>query len=370
MSRTLPSTDTDRDRAASAHITTADAGAADGPVSPSPRSVLVIKPRALGDVLLSTIILPNLRAAWPSAHITFLCEPAAQDLVVSHPCVDSVLLFRKSESYPRFLWNLFRTRYDVVIDLFCNPRTAQMTWATRAPFRVGFPMRGRRYAYTHLTTGDPDTMHNAVYNLEALKPLGIPVVTREVRYDPPEASLSWAREYMARLRMSHPRIIAMNPNVSMDIRRWPIPSFAQLADRIHEATGALPLLIYGPGEEPIVEAMRSAMNGPSHVPPLLSIPDLAALLSNCDALVTNNSGPLHIAAAVGTPALVINGSTKAHLQGPYAHNGAVVQADHLDCLGCNLKSCPIGNLCMTELSVDTVFDATLALYHTWVEPSV
>jgi ADP-heptose:LPS heptosyltransferase len=117
------------------------------------------------------------------------------------------------------------------------------------------------------------------------------------------------------------------------------------------------LLPWGPGEERDVELMRAKMHSPPIVPPSTTLLELAALLERCSLMVSNDSGPMHIAAAMGTPVVGIFGPTNPRLQGPYGAKAVTVRNESLDCLGCNLVVCPIGNPCMKDLTVQTVLEA-------------
>jgi ADP-heptose:LPS heptosyltransferase len=105
------------------------------------------------------------------------------------------------------------------------------------------------------------------------------------------------------------------------------------------------------------------MRQPAFIPPATSLLQLAALFEQCAYVVTNDSGPMHIAAASGSHVLGIYGPTRPELQGPYGTGNATIRREGLDCLGCNLTQCTIGNICMTELTVDAVFEAFQKLVH-------
>ena len=110
--------------------------------------ILIIKLRAVGDVLLSTIVTKNLRLAFPSAVIHYLTEPPGREVFHLNPFIDDVLVFDKETmSGAGLIRAVRRRRYDLVIDLFGNPRTALVTWLSRASVRVGYRFRGRSYAY-------------------------------------------------------------------------------------------------------------------------------------------------------------------------------------------------------------------------------
>ncbi len=324
------------------------------------KKILVIKLRAIGDVVLSTVILPNLAAAFRDAEIHFLTERAAAPIVEGNPHVDRVLLFRKGETPTlRFLANLRRERYDVVFDLFCNPRSAFMTQATGAPFRVGYPFRFRAYAYNVHIPFRREVTHNTQFNLNPLERLGIPVTSRTLSI--PSDDSPRVREFLDALRSGGAPVVALNAGGTWESKRWGLENFARLGDMIAERSGARILLLWGPGEERDASEIAGRMRRPAAIAPPTDLRELAALLRGCDALVSNDAGPMHIGAAAGVPTLGIFGPTNPLAQGPYSPLGRFVRREGLDCLGCNLTRCPIGNICMTELGVETVFDAFLTL---------
>ncbi len=321
-------------------------------------SILIIKPRAIGDVLLSTIVTPNLRAAFPNARIDFLTESPAADIISDNPHITDAIIFHpKKDSFFTLLRRLHRQKYDLVFDLFCNPRTAQMTAATGAKFRVGYPFRGRAWAYNVHVPTRADRVHNTQFNLDALRHLSIPITSEEVVFPVPEAVRARMRSLSERYRDREGPLIALNPSGTWQTKRWPLSHFAALGDRLARERGANILLLWGPGEKPDVEHIASLMAHPPHIAPPTTIRELGALLASCDYMISNDSGPMHIAAAVDIPTLGIFGPTNPELQGPWNPHSSWVRLDGLDCLGCNLTRCEIGNICMRDLPVTTVCDA-------------
>ena len=326
------------------------------------RSVLVIKPRAIGDVVLSTVVLPNLRAAFPGARIAFLTERAAGDIVRDNTFVDEPIVFdREKDSFLDLLRRLRRERYDLVFDLFCNPRSAQMTFATGAPVRVGYPFRGRAWAYNVHVETRADRVHNTEFNLDALSALDIPLIERRLCFPLPEDRLERMAAVTAEFRTRGGPLIALNPSGTWGSKRWGLQHFARLGDMLVEALDASIVLLWGPGEEGDVETIRSAMRHPASAAPPTGIGELGALLAQCDYTISNDSGPMHISAAVGTSTLGIFGPTNPLLQGPFGARCAWVRLDGLDCLGCNLTRCEIGNICMRDLTEETVLRAFMNL---------
>lgn len=327
------------------------------------RRILVVKLRAIGDVLLSTVVTRNLREAYPEARIDFVTEPPSRGILDGNPYIDRIIIFRPGRENPlAFFWKLYRARYDLVFDLFCNPRSAQMTFATRAPVRVGYPFRGRAYAYNVRAVTRADRVHNAEFNLDAIRAAGIPTPFRVPVFAIPAEAQQWADSFLGERNPANP-LIALNPSGTWETKRWGLDHFARLADLLHERHRADILLVWGPGEQSDALAIRSRMISPAIVPPATTLKELGALLRRCDFMISNDSGPMHIAAAVGTSVLGIFGPTNPRLQGPLNEKSAWVRNEGLDCLSCNLTACPIGNVCMTRLEVDTVLKAFENMRH-------
>lgn len=320
--------------------------------------ILVIKLRAVGDVVLSSIVLNNIRAAFPSARLEVLTEPASESVVRSHPAVSGVLVFdAKRMSGLDLIRSVRANRYDLIIDLFGNPRTALVTWLSGATHRVGFRFRGRAYAYNHCAEPRGGEVHNTQFNLDALAHVGIPVEDRSVRLHPSEEDRAYVEHFLNDAGLHWKTLVAINTGGGWYTKRWGIDRFAALADRIAETTGWTIILPWGPGQKDEVEDLRSRMKTAAFFPPPTTLLQLTALFERTAYVVSNDSGPMHIAAAAGSRVLGIFGPTRPELQGPFGVQNATVRREGLECLGCNLTSCTIGNLCMTELSVDEVYAA-------------
>jgi heptosyltransferase-3 len=319
--------------------------------------ILVIKLRAIGDVLLSTIVTKNLRDAFPDATIHFLTEPPSRDVLRFNEFLDGVLIFDKQvEGGLDLIRRIRRGKYDLVLDLFGNPRTALLTRLSGARIRVGFHFRGRTYAYNVVVHPRGSIVHNTQFNLDALEALGIDIHDHNVyfRFSPDDEQVvdHFLRETFAPGEF----LVCLNPGGGWYTKRWGLERFASLGDRITEDFKARVVLAYGPGEREDAEKIRSMMKHEAYIPPPTTLLQLGAMLKRCRVLVTNDSGPMHVAAAVGTPVLAIFGPTNPELQGPFGNQHVVVRNEGLTCLGCNYTSCPIGHPCMLELSAETVME--------------
>lgn len=321
--------------------------------------ILIIKLRAIGDVLLSTPVIENLRRAYNSSRIDFLVERDAEDVVKGNPYVDRVIVLDRKRMSSlgeslNFMKGLREGRYDLTIDLFGNPRSALLTLCTGAKLRVGYNFRGRRYAYNLRVEPRGDRVHEVQFNLDALRKIGVPVLTDNPLFPLDDVSKRFARDFFKSQGLEDGFVIGVSPSGGWSAKRWPLEYFAELADQLVKTYGAKILLFWGPGELIRVQRLQSFMTERSWIIPKTTLKQLGALLWRCDLVISNDSGPMHIAAALGTPTTGIFGPTNPQLQGPYGEKHEVVAKEGLLCLGCNKLTCKTSD-CMNLLGPGEVF---------------
>lgn len=334
------------------------------PNTPQPQKILVIKLRAIGDVLLSTVVLPNVREAFPSAAIDMLTEAMSSDVLAGNPDLSDVLVFdARRESGLSLIRRVRKRRYDLVIDLFGNPRSALVALTSGARERVGFRFGWRTCCYTTVVEPRGGEVHNTEFNLDALRAAKIPVRSRTLTFPVGADAVRTADEFFLNAGLEGRFVVALNPGGGWATKRWGTEHYARLGEMLSAEFGAAIVVIWGPGEEKVAAQIRDSMRAPAMLIPRTSLKELAAIVRRCNLMVTNDSGPMHIASAMKTPIVAIFGPTNPQLQGPFGAPHAVVQHLGVLCLGCNLTSCPIGNPCMAELMPDAVFEACREFVH-------
>ena len=328
------------------------------------RRVLVFRHGAAGDLLLSTPALRALRAALPHALIEVLVARGMSGILDGNPDVDHVLeinrrsLRSQTSLYARALLG----RYDCVLDMVSNPRSAILTALTRANVRVGYDLPRRGYAYTHRLPREPVGPKGPVrrYASEAgldfvraigAAPLGLDLTFRVSRAAQ-EAMDRWLEES----RLNGRPMVACLPSGSWVSKTWPAERFAASMDEL--ADQATVLWVWGPGEEPLARRCAAMMRGKSFLAPRTDWQELAALLRRCDLLLCNDSGPKHIAVAIGTPSVTIFGPTHPATWSPPGGPHSSVWAQGLECLHCDQTVCPLPGernmRCMRDVSTDAV----------------
>ena len=331
------------------------------------RRVLVIRHRAAGDLLLTTPALRALRAGLPSARIDVLVSRGMGALLHGNPDVDHVIEIDRSSvvSQLRHYTKLLAGRYDLVLDMVSNPRSAFMTALTRASIRVGFDIPGRSWAYTARVPRDPVGPGGPVVryapeaSLDLVRALGLAprglTLTLGVAAEARERMDAWMRERGLGSRA----IVACLPAGSWSTKTWIPERFSSVMDAMHEEADVV--WLWGPGGEPLARACLNRMKGPSTLAPPTTWGELAALLERASLLVSNDSGPKHAAIALGVPTVTIFGPTNPGAWHPPAGPHAAVEATGLPCLHCNETRCPLPGeqylRCMRDVSVEQVVEA-------------
>jgi ADP-heptose:LPS heptosyltransferase len=344
----------------------------------APPHVLLIRRRYLGDVVLLGSVVRNLRLHWPEARVTILTEApytGIPPLLADAPA--ALALPRGAAAWPGFVRRLRAARFTHVLDFDNTERTALITRLTGAPVRATFDRelivhRWPRL-YTHaatVTNAFYDSHHVTDTYLALPAALGVPIVSREVRLVPPASDLAAAERLAGGPRGSRSRggpKLLVHPGSRSPYRLWPADRFAAVCDRLQDGLGAQIFLISGPGEEALVDAIRrQAQTHLVALKPLTSVGAFAALAATCDAFLCHDSGPMHVAAAVGTPVVALFGSQNATLWRPLGGNHTVLQTP-LPCAcpgaeapGPCVKGDSYRSYCVRRLGVDEVAAAVAA----------
>jgi lipopolysaccharide heptosyltransferase II len=318
------------------------------------KKILCIKPRGIGDILLSTIILSSLKQRFPAAAIHYLTEEFAAPVLYNNPFVEKVLTMGKTE-FP--LWVALRLRkekYDLVLDLWSNPRSAQITFLSGAKYRAGFAYRGRKYAYNIKATSDRGDYHSAEHNLKILEPLGAAVINQKIHYYVSDEENSEAVKVLENLFAPGEQIIGIIPSGGWPSKRCDAEKWVEFCTEINKRSGSRFLILWGPGDEKDADYIVKHLPGYAVLAPATDLRAMSALINNCDMILANDSGPMHISAALGIPTLGIFGPTNPIAHGPYAANSDYINIPDLFCIICNKLECLYNHECMRLLKPEDV----------------
>ena len=344
------------------------------------RRILVIRHRAAGDLLLTTPALRALREGLPGRRIEVLVARGLGQLLEGNPDVDSVIEFdRKGLGSQLGLYGrLARGGYDLVLDLVSNPRSAWMTALTRARVRAGYAIAGREWAYTvavprdPIGPGGPTPRYAPESALDVVRALGLPSrgVDLTLRISPEANDAAERGVRAAGLDPARPIFLCLASG-SWPSKTWIPERFAQVMDELAEEGSVV--WMWGPGERALAERCRGLMRQPSVVAPPMGWQEMGGWMKRSALWVGNDSGPKHVAVALGLPTVTIFGPTHPTTWHPPQGPHRVVLAGGLDCLHCNANDCPLPgdrNLrCMRDVTVEQVVDAARSLVRHSAEAS-
>jgi heptosyltransferase II len=322
-----------------------------------PANLLVIRYSALGDVVLATSVLEPLRARFPSARIEWVTDALYAPLLEGLPEVSRV--HRLAREGPDAAWPMaarLRGRFDVVVDLQHKLRSAVVARAA-APLRTAFRRRSAAQSLLSLFGSDPPLVraHATQLYAEALAPLGV-TGAGPLKVSLPPRAVTLAADA---LQGVEPPAVAIAPGARWATKRWPAERFAAVADAL-AAEGVRIVLCGGPGDRDAFAAFRSAARAPVAADlSFLPVDALAAAIARLQLLVACDSGPVHLATAVGTPVLALFGPTSTTRWGPPPPGRALGLG--LPCAPCSNHGgdyCPEGHhRCLGDLAPEAVLAA-------------
>jgi lipopolysaccharide heptosyltransferase I len=339
----------------------------------TPRRIALLKPSALGDICHALPVLSALRRRFPDAHLTWVVNRAYEPLLAGHPDLDATLPFDRgafrrgpvaaARYAARFAGDLRRRRFDLVIDLQGLLRTGLMCAATGAPRKVGFAdaREGAARFYTHrVAVPDADRTHAVERYWRVARAVGCdgPLAFR-LPVRPAEAD-AVRREFAGLPRPW----LALAVGSRWATKCWPPESFAALAGRAQAAFGGTVLFVGTADDTALSVETGNRLPGPwRDLSGRTTLPRLAAVLAAADAVVGNDTGPLHLAAALGVPCVAPYTCTRVTLHGPYTSMAGGVET-RVACGGSYRKTC--GNMiCMPELTPDRLWPRLAEVLDAW-----
>lgn len=329
-----------------------------------PEKIIIRMPNWIGDLVMATPILTDLRKAYPKAHITAMCRTPISDLLREDQEIDELFCFSKTNRFGRrsdkrdIVEKLKRGQYDLGILLTHSFSSAWWFWLGRVKRRLGYQGNGRSILLTDKIPL-PVNVHqqhlvDTYKNL--LSPLGIPQSTTKPRILLSDKELSEAQTLLKQLGISSRQaLVGINPGAAYGSAKCWLPErFQEVTQRLLKIDNIRIIYFGDQASMPLVKQICQGL--PSSVinlAGLTSLRELAALIKLCTVLLTNDSGPMHIAAALGTPLVALFGSTSEIVTGPY-QTGTVIHK-HVSCSPCYERVCPIDFRCMKKIETSEVY---------------
>ncbi len=328
------------------------------------RHILFIKPSSLGDIVHAMPACAAIHRAYPKARLTWLVKRKWAGLVERIDGVDRVWPVESTlKGWLSQVSPLRAERFDLVVDLQGLFRSAAIGWLGGSSLLVGFAngREGSPWFYSRRVPVPQLEMHAVDRYLLVAKAVGaVESGAPEFRFHIPQTDYEEVDGLLNRSGITpETRWVAMNVSARWPTKRWPAASFAEVADRLQQDGSGAAVMIGAPDERADVAAVIGMMKTPAiDLAGATTVGLLPALLSRASLLITNDSGPMHIAAAVGTPVVALFGPTSAARTGPYGLGHRVLTTE-LSCRPCLSRTCqnPVQLECLTRISPEQVFGA-------------
>jgi len=331
------------------------------------RHILLIKPSSLGDIVHAMPTCMAIRRAYPKARLTWLVKREWAGLVERIDGVDRV--WPIDSTFSGWLSQVSPLRaehFDLVVDLQGLFRSAAIGWCTGTPSLVGFAngREGSSWFYSNRVAVPELEMHAVDRYLLVAKAVGaVEPCGPEFRFRMQQTDHDEVDRLLSRAGVRPGTSwVAMNVSARWPTKRWPVASFAEVADRLQQEGWGAVVMIGGPDERADVAAVQGMMKTSAiDLAGAATVGMLPALLSKASLLITNDSGPMHIAAAVGTPVVALFGPTSAARTGPYGTGHQVLTAQ-VPCRPCFSRSChnSVQMECLKTVSPQQVLAAARA----------
>ncbi|MBW2511515.1 MAG: lipopolysaccharide heptosyltransferase II [Deltaproteobacteria bacterium] len=319
----------------------------------------------VGDAVMTTPALGAIRETFPDAKITVVANPLVAQLFEFHPDCDEVIVYdrqgrhARSIGFLRFVAMLRGRKFDCAI-LFQNAiEAAIMAFLAGVPKRLGYITDSRRLLLNYpVPIGHQErALHHTDYYLHMLAQCGVTTGTKQQRLALRPDEVQWAVE-----TLPQGRFVVVNPGAAYgSAKRWIPERFAAVADELASSYGMSIVLSGGPGEMEIGADIAKAMQSPhQNLIGKTSVRQMMAALASSSLMITNDSGPMHVAAAFNVPMVAIFGPTDHTTTSPWGTNSQIVRHP-VECSPCMLRQCPIDHRCMERVTVEDVMSAAAGL---------
>ena len=334
-----------------------------------PQRILIIRTDRIGDVLLSTPVIKNLRLVFPSSNIAMMVGPYAADIVRTNPYLNEVIVYDKDGLHRpwwasvKFSLFLRKKHFDLALILHPTNRVHIVSFFAGIPKRIGYDRKlGFLLTDRIKHTKQLGEKHELEYSLDLIRYLGIEPKEKDLFMPIREESERWVDELFRQEGIKPTdKLLAIHPAASCPSKIWPAHRFSEVADRLIKEYGFRVIVIAGPrdvrlAEEVIKNMHHSAINLAAKT----SVSQLASVLKRCNLFISNDSGPVHIASAVGTPVISIFGRNQRGLSplrwGPVGKLDKILHKE-VGCLECLAHNCVKDFICLKAISVSDVLDA-------------
>lgn len=326
-----------------------------------PQNIIVRMPNWLGDLVMATPVLADLRRHWPEAKITAMCQGAIGSVLQNDPHVDHLYSFKRPKGFVQtdLVDHLRKNQYDLGILLTNSLSSAWWFWRGHVEHRLGYATHGRSLLLNHPVPfpTKKESQHLVTTYKMLLEPLGIPLSNTAPTLFITPTEQATVKEWLKKHQVSDDQVVVgINPGAAYGSAKCWLPDRFQAVVKELIKNPKILVLFFGDkaGESLVNEIFKGLPSDRVlNLAGKTTLRELVSYIQACHVFLTNDSGPMHIASAVGTPLLALFGSTSDITTGPY--QGGEVIHKHVPCSPCYRRECPIDFRCMTRISSQEVY---------------
>ena len=328
--------------------------------------ILLIRLDRIGDVVLSTPAIKAVRDAYPDSFISFMVRPYARDIIEGNPYLDEVMIYDKPKGLVeniKFIKMLRQRRFDLAIALHPTTRTHLIIAFVGIPERIGYDRKwGWLLTKKMQHTKQLGAKHETEYALDLLRYIGIEVSDKTLYMPITDKSEHRVNDIFSRYNIKDKDVVVtINPSASCPSKQWSRERFARVCDELVRRYGARIIMISNAVDAKLANSVASMMKAEKiNLSGVTTVSDIASILKRSTLFISNDSGPVHIACAVGTPVVAIFGRSDKGLSpkrwGPSGKRDIVLHKD-VGCEVCLAHKCKRGFKCLEAITVDEVLAA-------------
>jgi len=336
---------------------------------PRYKRILVVRTDRIGDLLLSTPVIHALRQKYPQAYISMMVAPHAKDIIEGNPYLDEIIVYDKDGKHKswlrsfKFAGRIKKKKFDLALILHPTNRVHLLTFLAGIPERLGYNRKiGFLLTRKREHTKQEGKKHEAEYNLDLLSDLGITGNARDLFMPVRNESELWVKDLFVKQGIKDTdKILAVNPGASCPSKVWPAERFAQVAEKLAGRYNFKILILAGPKDMHLADKVAQGIKVKAiNLAGKTSVSQLASILKRCALFISNDSGPVHIASALGTPVISIFGRNQPGLSpqrwGPLGGRSKHLHKE-VGCILCLAHNCVKEFACLKAISVEDVVKA-------------
>ena len=332
------------------------------------KKILVLRYRSIGDIILSYPTMEALKETFPKARIDMLIDNNFEDLLYGHPHLDYILLHDRKRGKTgrfahlrrgiRFIWKIRKQKYDLVVDLHCGPRSSLLTLLSGARYRLGYMFRNRNRLVYNLSPDksgmDRHTVDVMLNIISPLKPKKRRKKELFLRYRDEDAR--YVKNFLEKYDVTEKDTVVMvHPGARIDLKRLPAQKMGEIVNWMTSELGVKVIYAGKDSDLPAIADIVSYSGKPGLMATNLTLGRHAALIKSCNLFIGNDSGPMHMAAALDVPIVAFFGPSDPAVWAPHGAVGKIVRCAPMPCMPCDQKGCSyIGDHCMTRISVKDI----------------